>query len=126
MSDDGIGIRSDRSGVGASVSLSFVQESTPVDLGSLRVGSTLVIRTRNNEYVFVLTDPACRLGLLSGGASRGEAQDAVLACAVSGGDGDATRSETQLRIGSHAVFYLFDGDRTMTLMTSTIRELRSA
>lgn len=104
--------------------VSFVEESRPIDVGSLRVGAELVIRTRNGEYVFVLTDPATRLGRLSGGSLEGEAREAVLACAVSG-DGDSTRSEAHLRVGSRAVFYLFAEDRTKTLATSTIRELRS-
>jgi hypothetical protein len=124
MKYDASGIPSDCRGVGAATSISFVPENGPVELGALRAGSTLVIRTRNNEYVFVLTDPSLRLGLLSGGPSQGEPQEAVLACAVSG-DADSTRADAQLRIGSRAVFYLFDEGRTMTLTTSTISELRS-
>jgi hypothetical protein len=124
MSDDAIGIHSDRRDVGASMSVSFVPENMPVEVGSLRVGTELVIRTRNTEYVFVLSDPSARLGLLSGG-SRVEAKEAVLACAVSG-DGDSTRSEAGLRVGSRAVFHLFVDGCTKTLMTSRIRELRVA
>jgi hypothetical protein len=124
MSDDAIGIHPGRRGVEASMSVSFGLENMPVEVGSLRVGSELVIRTRNTEYIFVLSDPSARLGLLSGG-SRVEAQEAVLACAVSG-DGDSTRSESGLRVGSRAVFYLFVDGCTKTLMTSAICELRAA
>ena len=52
------------------------------EVESLRVGSKLVIRTRNTEYAFVLIDPPGRLGLLSTGP-RDEPQEAMLACAVS-------------------------------------------
>jgi hypothetical protein len=106
------------------MSVSFVQESAPVEVESLGVGSRLVIRTRNTEYAFVLIDPSSRLGLLAGG-SRDEPIEAVLACAVSG-DGDETRSETRLRVGSRAVFFLFVDGLTKTLTTSTIDSICAA
>ena len=100
-----------------------METSGSVTFNHLGAADKLVMRTRNNEYVFVVVDPVRRLGVLSGGLLGERPREAVLVGAMredgSGLNGDPSGLRTQ----SQALFYIEAKVGVERFITSTITRL---
>lgn len=93
-----------------------------VDLDDLRPKDKVVIRTRNSTYRFLITDPAKRRGVLTGGALGNNAREAVLI--ESFALEESARRETHgLKTGARVLFYLYSTRGAERMATSVIHEL---
>lgn len=81
----------------------------------------VTIQTEFNNYRFLVTDPACCRGQLSGGRIGDEAREAYLAGAIMS-ERNSSNDPAKLEPGDRAVF-LLDGENIQRLTTSPITEV---
>jgi len=82
------------------------QSQIIIDLDDLKAKDKVVIRTRNSSYRFLVTDPAKRQGVLTGGLLGNSTRDAVLIESIAvEGDTKLERS-SGFRTGARILFYL--------------------
>jgi hypothetical protein len=93
-----------------------------IDLDDLKPKDKIVIRTRNSTYRFLITDPAKRRGVLTGGALGNNAREAVLIESFALEQG-ANRHTYGLKTGSRVLFYLYSTRGAERMATSVIQEL---
>ena len=94
-----------------------------IDFDDLKPKDRVVIRTRNSTYRFLITDPARRQGVLTGGAIGNNARNAVLIEAFAAEDGERCVKSNDLRTGARLLFYLSSTRGVERLATSVIQEL---
>jgi hypothetical protein len=85
-------------------------------------GDQIHLMTAHSTYLFVVTDPATRRGVLSGGVLNDRQLAVQFLCAVSKGAAAGDNNST-LRVGAQAVFIYTEGGRTRYLTTSAVTEL---
>lgn len=94
-----------------------------IDLDDLKPKDKVVIRTLNNTYRFLITDPAKRQGVLTGGAIGNSTRDAVLIESFEGEGLERVQSSHELRTGARLLFYLSSARGAERMATSIIQEL---
>ena len=94
-----------------------------IDLDDLKAKDRVVIRTRNSTYRFLVTDPAKRLGVLTGGALGNNTRDAVLIESVAVQEDAKLERSSGLRTGARILFYLSSPRGAERLATSVVEEL---
>ena len=87
-------------------------ETNELVLADLKVMDIVLIRTLNNVYEFLISDPAMSRGMVRGGAFGKDVVDALLICHPS-----------KLQVGGRARLFTDSGDRCGFLTTSTITSL---
>lgn len=99
------------------------QSQIIIDLDDLKAKDRVVIRTRNSSYRFLVTDPAKRLGVLTGGLLGNTTRDAVLIESIAvEGDTKLERS-SGFRTGARILFYLSSPRGAERMATSVVEEL---
>lgn len=93
-----------------------------IDFDGLNPKDKLVIRTRNSTYRFLVTDPAKRQGVLTGGAIGNHARSAVLIESFT--DDHRIESSHGLKTGARSLFYLSSARGVERMATSIIEELK--
>lgn len=83
----------------------------------------ILIRTRNSEYRFSVTDPAAHKGMLSGGALGDTPREAVLIESLAQGESGRIDDFRGLKTGARALFYLAYDHRIERVTTSKISSL---
>jgi hypothetical protein len=89
----------------------------------MRPNDRIVIKTRNSEYQFSVSDPVNHKGMLSGGALGENPREAFLVESLSSEDGAGMRDFDGLKTGGRALFYLSSGPRIERVTTSKISGL---
>lgn len=98
------------------------QSQMSIDLDELQPKDKVVIRTRNSTYRFLVTDPAKRRGVLTGGALGKNACEAVLIEPLAPGE-DAGQETNGLKTGARVLFYFYSTRGAERMATSVIQEL---
>ena len=93
-----------------------------IDFDDLKPKDKVVIRTRNSTYRFLITDPAKRRGVLTGGALGNQACEAVLIESFALEE-SARRENYGLKTGARILFYLYSSRGAERMATSVIQEL---
>jgi hypothetical protein len=93
-----------------------------IDFDDLKPKDKVVIRTSNSTYRFLITHPAKRLGVLTGGALGNNAREAVLIESFALEQG-ANRQTYGLKTGARVLFYLHSNRGAERMATSVIHEL---
>ena len=83
----------------------------------------VVIRTRNSTYRFLITDPAKRRGVLTGGSLCTNTRDAVLSESFALDENGKRESSYHLRTGARILFYLSSTTGVERMATSVIEEI---
>jgi hypothetical protein len=99
------------------------QSQIIIDLDDLKAKDKVVIRTRNSTYRFLLTDPAKRLGVLTGGALGNSTRDAALIESVAVEENAKLERSSGLRTGARILFYLSSPRGAERMATSVVEEL---
>jgi hypothetical protein len=99
------------------------QSQIIIDLDDLKAKDKVVIRTRNSAYRFLVTDPAKRLGVLTGGALGNNTRDAVLIESVAVEEDAKLERSSGLRTGARILFYLSSPRGAERMATSVVEEL---
>jgi hypothetical protein len=94
-----------------------------IDLDELSPKDKVVIRTRNSTYRFLITDPAKRRGVLTGGSLGHNTRDAVLIESFALDENGKRESSYDLRTGARILFYLSSTRGVERMATSVIQEL---
>ena len=94
-----------------------------LSLDNMTGNDRLVIKTNNSTYRFVMTDPALRQGLLSGGALSDTPRSVILVGSILEGAGGFVSDFPGLKVGARAVFYLASSAGMERLITSVIIKL---
>ena len=98
------------------------QAQVSIDLDDLKPKDKIVIRTRNSTYRFLITEPAKRHGVLTGGALGNNAREAVLIESFALEQG-ANRHTYGLKTGARVLFFLYSTRGAERMATSVIQEL---
>ncbi|MEW6730509.1 MAG: hypothetical protein AB1489_04130 [Acidobacteriota bacterium] len=89
----------------------------------LKANDKLIIRTKNSQYQFRVTDPVDRRGILSGGQLGNEAHEAVLLCVAP--DNSEQLHNKSIKINSKAIFFLLQTSLgVQRLHTSSITDVK--
>ena len=94
-----------------------------IDFDDLKPKDKVVIRTVNSTYRFLITDPAKRQGVLTGGALGKNTRNAVLIESFIVEDEQRIDSSYGLKIGARILFYLSSARGAERMATSIIVEL---
>ena len=94
-----------------------------IDFDDLKPRDKVVIRTRNSTYRFLITDPAKRQGVLTGGSLGNNTRNAVLIESFAAEDERRLESSYCLKTGSRILFYLSSARGVERMATSIIQEL---
>ena len=94
-----------------------------IDFDDLKPKDKVVIRTVNSTYRFLVTDPAKRHGVLTGGALGKNTRNAVLIESFIVEDEQRIDSSYGLKIGARILFYLSSARGAERMATSIIVEL---
>ncbi len=94
-----------------------------IDFDDLNPKDKIVIRTRNSTYKFLITDPAKRRGVLTGGSLGNNARDAVLIELFALDENAKRESSYGLKPGARILFYLNSTKGVERMATSVIQEL---
>ena len=94
-----------------------------IDFDDLKPKDKVVIRTLNSTYRFLITDPARRQGVLTGGAIGNNTREAVLIESFAGEDDKRFESSHEVRTGARVLFYLASARGAERMATSIIQEL---
>jgi hypothetical protein len=95
-----------------------------ITFDDMRPNDKIVIKTRNSEYQFSVSDPVNHKGMLSGGALGENPREAFLVESLSSEDGGVIQDFDGLKTGGRALFYLSSGPRIERVTTSKISGLR--
>jgi hypothetical protein len=93
--------------------------ATTIDLGAIKTGDQLLIRTLNSYYRFLVTDSAPRRGRLMQGSRLVWGSEVELA----GASDESGRRSAELKSGARAEFLIGHGARRRQLLTSAITGL---
>lgn len=94
-----------------------------ITFDDMRPNDKIVIKTRNSEYQFFVSDPVNHKGMLSGGALGENPREAFLVESLSSEDGGVIQDFGGLKTGGRALFYLSSGPRVERVTTSKISGL---
>jgi hypothetical protein len=94
-----------------------------IALDSLRAADSLLIKTANSTYCFLVIDPERRRGILTGGALGSNAATSVLVGAEIRTTVQGSGLYSKLCEGARVIFFLAAADRVQQLITSTISKL---
>jgi hypothetical protein len=98
-------------------SLSDSRGTTPeIALDQLRIGDQVVIQTAHSAYIYLVTDPAKRLGMVVGGVFGNYAAEAFLKVSPAA-------DNYRLRAGARALFYIRSSAGYRRVTTSVITGL---
>ncbi|MFY9607326.1 MAG: hypothetical protein WAU45_01765 [Blastocatellia bacterium] len=99
------------------------QSQMSIDFDDLNPKDKVVIRTRNSSYRFLITDPAKRRGVLTGGALGNNTLDAVLIESFAQESNAKRETSYDLKTGARVLFYLYSTKGAERIATSVIQEL---
>jgi hypothetical protein len=94
-----------------------------ISLDALNATDCLSIKTADNTYVFVVTDPEERRGLLTGGELGSSSAASVLLGADTRQNGQVSALFSGLYQGSRAIFFVESRDGVRQVITSEITGL---
>jgi hypothetical protein len=94
-----------------------------ISLDTLNATDFISIKTADSAYVFVVTDPGKRRGVLTGGALGLTVTTSVLLGAHLGKNGRVSALFSGLCEGSRAIFFVESADGVEQLITSVITGL---
>src|SRR5215813_334532 len=92
-------------------------------LDSLCCHDCVIVTTANATYCFIVSDPARKRGLLSGGVLGGMPVTAVLLGAEIRKSGEVSALFSKLCVGSRAIFFIASSDNVHQMVTSTITRI---
>jgi hypothetical protein len=94
-----------------------------VDIRGLNPLDEVVIRTIHSTYVFLVTDPEKKHGILTGGKLGSAACPALVIESLGSTDEGDAAGDRELRIGSRVLFYLLSPGRPQLVTISWIQRL---
>jgi hypothetical protein len=94
-----------------------------VDIRGLSPLDEVVIRTANSTYFFLVTDPKERHGILTGGKLGSSARQALVIESLGMTKRGEVEGDSDLRIGSRALFFVLSLAQPQLLTTSGIQRL---
>jgi hypothetical protein len=94
----------------------FIGTTPEIALDQLRIGDQIVIQTAHSAYIYLVTDPAKRLGMVVGGVFGNYAAEAFLRVSPAA-------DNYRLRAGARALFYIRSSAGYRRVTTSVITDL---
>ena len=104
-------------------SISRKEEPSELRISDIRADDEVLIETRNSTYVFVLTDPEERSGLLYGGRLGQNISDAIIVGTIAEDGKMVIEDSPVLRTNSRALFFLRARGGLEQFLTSAISGL---
>ncbi|HET9531163.1 MAG TPA: hypothetical protein VFQ92_12475 [Blastocatellia bacterium] len=97
--------------------------SGEVTFDDLQARDEVLIQTKNNQYRFVIIDPAEKRGLLSGGSLRNRQREAILVGTLAENTRSFAIESPVIRAGERVLFCLIDGNEAENFFTTGIQRL---
>jgi len=91
----------------------FIEATPEIPFDQLRPGDQIVIQTAHSAYIFLVRDPARRLGMVVGGVFGNYAAEAYLEVL-------SVADDFRRRAGACAIFYVTSGAECRRVRTSVI------
>jgi len=101
----------------------FSKAVAQISLNTLNATDCISIKTADHTYLFIVTDPEERRGVLTGGTLGSSSTISVLLGANMRRGGQVSGIFSDLYQGSRAIFFIESHDGVRQLMTSEIIEL---
>lgn len=101
----------------------YAHRVVTLDCSNLRVNDLIIIRTQNNLYRFLITDPQALRGRLIGEWRKAHFPEAVLIGARIYIGGHKFTLNARLQTSAQALFYVQQGKEKLQLTTSAILAL---
>jgi hypothetical protein len=93
-----------------------------ITLSSMTPEEEIGINTGRSQYLFILTNPGRRLGLLTGGLLGEQKREAIFVGVIATREG-MTKISKKFQTGARALFCLTRGKKLQWLTTSVILDL---